>query len=396
MPSIAHLVLGGVFGICLYYISSGKFSKHHVFIFFLNNYLGPDLGWVTGLGTYTHTLLGWFFFAFAVAILYHYFTRFTIKTKNLFRIEFIDLEKHKITYINTYYVVLAGGILHNYLDSTINYGGRFFLLPPLPNGYEGLNLTLFDFTKLFQGGIIEANVVVSLVIGIIFILGFIYVFTWFIKDNSVKSGLLVLTHIVLFILYFYLVGGLATGEHGDVGAIFYVSLYWLPTIILCTLSTRPTSVEHAYKSKDLDVNKSISLKISKLMYLLLGILMIVGGILLISYNQSILSSLVERNLIPEVYRQGFINTLIIISIAIIGIGSFIVFLYIKIRKDEIHHKNLFIVSFWLYLIGLVGVILGILGILLNVLLVTIISSIYGILFNYVTFEEAVSIVTIFG
>jgi len=396
MPSIAHLVLGGVFGICLYYMSSGKFSKHHVFIFFLNNYFGPDLGWATGLGHYTHTLLGWFFFAFALAIFYHYFTRFTIKTEGVGKIEFIDLEKPKLSYIDTFYVVLAGGILHNYLDSTMNHGGRFYILPQLPNGFEGLTLTFEDLIQLFQGGIFEANVVISLVIGIIFILGFIYVFTWFIKDISIKSGLFVLIHIILFMLYFYLVGGLSTGEHGDAGAIIYISLYWLPVIILLTLSTKPNRFKLINKHPIEKSRSTLGLRISKILYLLLGIMMILGGILLIFSNQIILNALIERDLIPAAYQAGFINALILISIIIMGIGGLIVFIYFKIKDDESHHKNLFVISLWLYTIGLIGIILGVLGILLNELLVTIISSVYGILYNYVTFEEAVLIVSIFG
>ncbi len=119
MPSIAHLILGFGLGLCLYYLSNGKFSKNHVFILCLNNYLGPDVGWAIGIGSFTHTLVGYFFFAFILAIFYHYFTRFTITYESIKKIEIIDLERPKLAYINTYFLVLAGGVMHNYLDGAI-------------------------------------------------------------------------------------------------------------------------------------------------------------------------------------------------------------------------------------------------------------------------------------
>jgi hypothetical protein len=395
MPSIAHLLLGGVIGMCLYYISSGKFSKTHVFVLFLNNYFGPDIGWALGpIGQYTHTLLGWALFAFVVTIFYHYFTRFTIKIDGIRDIELIDYDRPRLSYLNTYYLVLAGGILHNYLDSTMNYGGKFFLIPQLPNGFEGVTLTLNDFIELLRGGIIDANPVISVAIGIIFIIGFIYVFTYFIKDNSIKSGLIVITHVIAFLIYFYLVGGLSTGEHGDAGAIIYISLYWLPVLILCTLSTK-TSQDNEIKERSAKKSSSAVSK-SKLFYLITGILIILGGVALMIFRDTLFEFLLVRNIVPLTFKAQFLNALIIISIVMMGIGLFIILVWLKLKKIEEHHKNLLVISIWLYLIGLIGVILGLLGILLNELLVTIISSAYGILFNYVTFEEAVIIVTIFG
>ena len=99
MPSIAHFVMGGVIAICLYYISNGKFTKTHAFIFFLSNYLGPDIGWVFGIGYYSHSLLFWPLFALLVAYVYYYFTRFTIKIDGIKHIEIIDLEGHKLHYL---------------------------------------------------------------------------------------------------------------------------------------------------------------------------------------------------------------------------------------------------------------------------------------------------------
>jgi len=92
IPSIAHLLLGAVVGISLFYISDGKFSKTHAFILMLNNYFGPDAGYLVGLGNYTHSYLFWPLFAIVLTFFYHYFTKFTIKLDGIKDIELIELE----------------------------------------------------------------------------------------------------------------------------------------------------------------------------------------------------------------------------------------------------------------------------------------------------------------
>ena len=166
MPSIAHLVLGGVIALCFYYISNGKFTKTHAFIFFLCNYLGPDVGWVLGIGRFTHSLLFWPLFALILAYLYHYFTRFTIRIDSIKNVEIIDLEGYKLHYFNTYLLVLAAGILHLYLDGIMNKEGEFRIIPQLPLNYEGLYWTLNDFFIFGEEGVLQIHFLISIFIGV--------------------------------------------------------------------------------------------------------------------------------------------------------------------------------------------------------------------------------------
>ncbi len=396
LPSIAHLVLGGVFGICLYYLTSGKFSKKHVFILFLNNYLGPDTGWAVGLGYYTHTLIGWFFYAFLLAIFYYYFTRFTIEYRKNNGIELKDLKKPTIPYINTYFVVLAGGIMHQYLDNILNYGGVYFIIPQFLD-YEGLTWDIGFLMTFWAEGIIKISPILSVSIGILFIIGFIYVFTWFLKKYSLKSGIIAILHITVFMIFFYLIGNITTGEHSDAGAIIYVSIYWLIPIILIALSTKPLKLIRKEEKPLKRSEKNIGLIISKWMYLILGIFIIILGIALLYFKESLFESLLKRGYIDMASKEQMLSSFTIISIVIIGIGALIFTLWLKIRKIELHHKNFLIISMWLCIIGLVAIILSLLGILLNEVFVQVINSAFGILYErYVTYEEATIIVTIFG
>ncbi len=297
MPSIAHLVLGGVFGICLYYISNGKFSKTHVFVLFLNNYLGPDTGWVLGpIGPFTHTLVGWCLFAFILAIFYHYFTRFGLKLNGLKDIELIDHGKSKMPYLSVYCLVAAGGIMHNYLDGIMNNTGRFYFIPELSTGYSGLNMNIEEIINLWWDGVIDFNPILSLLIGISFILGFVFVFVWFIKKNSIFSALISVAYIIAFVVFYYLVGYNST-VHADGPAVLYVSIFWCIPIILCVLSTKSIRLikrDGRVIKEDLIKKYPRNLIIISIWLLLLGGICSIAAILGLIFQDSLLSIIYEH------------------------------------------------------------------------------------------------------
>ena len=238
MPSIAHFVMGGIIGICLYYISDRKFTKTHVFIFFLSNYLGPDIGWVFGIGHFTHSLIFWPLFAVILTFFYHYFTRFTIKIDGIKNIEIIDLEGYKLHYFNTYLLVLAAGILHNYLDGMLNKEGEFRIIPQLSLNSEEKYWTLNDFNVFGKESMIQFHFLFAIIIGVALIFGFVFIYVWFLKKNSKQNAMIVFFYVIGFLVFFYLVGNMATMFHPDGGAIIYISIFWGSPLILCALSTK--------------------------------------------------------------------------------------------------------------------------------------------------------------
>ncbi|MFX1382443.1 MAG: hypothetical protein ACFFBP_08335 [Promethearchaeota archaeon] len=282
MPSISHLILGGFFGICLYYISDKKFSKTHVFIFFLNNYLGPDVGWVIGLGRISHSILFWPLFALILACFYYYFNKFTLKIDGIRNIELIELNKHKLKYINTYLLVLAGGVMHNYLDSIINNGGIFSFFPKI-SSYNGISWTIEDFMRLWETGFLNVNPVIALSIGVILILGFVFIFVWFLKFLSKKSLFIIILYITLFMVSFFLLGSVSTAEHSDAGGVLYISLFLLTPLVLCALSLKDFRSILEFKKR---IFKSGEQKLVLLIILfaLAGILGLILSILCIIFN----------------------------------------------------------------------------------------------------------------
>ncbi len=267
---------------------------------FLSNYLGPDVFWVLGIGRYAHALLFWPLFALILTLPYRYFTRFTIKIDGIKNIEIIDLERYKLHYLNTYFLVLAGGIMHNYLDGIMKIEGEFRIIPQLPLNYKELSLTMKDLVVFGKEGIIQVNFLILMFTGVALIFGFIFVFVWFLKKNSIKTAVITILYIVIFEIFFYLVGSMATMFHPDGGAIIYVSIFWGSPLILCVLSTRDfkfikKNENSVVKKKTSSVVKQNKIILFIVLWLsIIGVLNLIASILGFIYNEALLSYIFSK------------------------------------------------------------------------------------------------------
>lgn len=368
---------------------------------FLNNYLGPDVGWVLGIGSITHSLFGWPFFALILALFYHYFTRFSLEINGIKNVEIIDLERYKLSYLNTYFLVLAGGIMHIYLDGIMNYGGLFTIIPQLSSDFNGLKWTLEDFMTFWMAGTLQINFVISLLIGITFIFGFVFVFVWYLKKTSIKGAIIVFLYISAFMVFYYLAGEMTTLNHPDAGAIIYVSLFWLTPLMLCVLSTRKFKFlkeerKSLVKSKDLLKKKRI-ITILKIIYLVIGLLTILGFILLFISRETLLLFLLDTSFFNEANASQILNTLTLTSISLGIIGTFEVLLWFYLRKCNEHERNLLVISIFLLILSSFGIILFIVIIfLIEPIMVYIFSLYWQVISVYISLEEIISLITILG
>ena len=325
MPSIAHLVLGAIFALSFYYVSEGKFTKTHAFILFMNNYLGPDVGWVVGLGQYTHTLVFYPLFALILALFYHFFTKFSLSLDGIKHIELIELKEHKLTYLNTYLLVLAGGWMHNYLDGMFNRGGVFLILPPI-NGAKGLSYDLFFFMEMWAKGAGQLNLILSVLMGICFIFGMIFVFVFALKKETIASFLSAIIFMAAFMVLFYVAGSIVTLLHADAGAILHISLFWLPIMGLIPLSTREWKFTEkfeisSHRKKSTNGSKTLLFVASWIM--LIGILVVFISILGFMFNEQILAflySLWEEEISMYLTEQEVLNLLVGGEIFILVLG----------------------------------------------------------------------------
>ena len=182
--------------------------------------------------------------------------------------------------------------MHIYLDSLINYGGIFRVIPEISN-FNGINWYLEDFMKLWETGFLAINPVIALIIGVLFIFGFVFIFVGFLKFLSLKGFIMVLVYISSFIVLFFLLGSISTGEHSDVGAIIYAGLFLLSPLILCTLSIRDFK---SIKEIRIKIFKSSNRKlfILSLMFILVGIFGFVLSVIGFVFNNILVKFIIEN------------------------------------------------------------------------------------------------------
>ena len=302
MPSTAHFILGGIIGLSLYSISDRKFSKMHIFIFFMNNIWGPDLIATIGLPI-SHSILFWPLCAYFLTFPYHYFTKFTVNLKSWRKFEIIELKEKTLTFSQTFFLVLAGGIMHNYLDFMLNNMGYIVLVPSIAN-FDTVSFTLYDLNVLFKYGLFPINPILSVLIGGLFILGFIFLFIRLLKFYTKREAFLVLFYIVVFSVIFSLLGQTFTLSHPDLGAILYIMLFWGIPMILLVLSTKEGKSNDIknHKKEKRNKNRDHIKRISRIL-LFTGILMIIISLIFMIYNREIINYAISLN--PEEMSRYF-------------------------------------------------------------------------------------------
>jgi len=296
MPTIAHFILAGIIGLSFYSISDGKFSKIHIFIFFMNNVWGPDLIATIGLPI-SHSILLWPLCAYFLTFPYHYFTKFTVNLKDWRKFEIVELKEKRLTFSQTFFLVLAGGIMHLYLDFMINNMGYIVLVPSIAN-FDTVSFTLYDLNVLFKYGLFPINPILSVFIGGFFILGFIFLFIRLLKFYSKREAILVLIYMIVFSVIFSLLGQTFTLSHPDLGAILYIMLFWGIPLILIVLSTKESKII-SLKNRTNEKGKKHRDQIKRISRILLfsGILIIIISLILMIYNAEIINYAISLN--PE-------------------------------------------------------------------------------------------------
>ncbi len=380
MPSLGHLLLGALLGLSLYYISDKKFTKYHAFILFMNNYLGPDVGWVTDLGWLSHNVFGFCIIALPLAAIYSYFTRFSpdFKQKTL-----TDLGKVRVPYLNTYCLVVAGGTLHNYLDGIINGGGHFSLTPSIGSN-PGFSPTIADFQGLWVHGAIGFDTGLAMALGIPFVMGFIYYYTRLLKHTPKKALVGIAVYIAVFMVCFYFLGSGMTG-HNEAGAIAFVALFYgfplglialsvkiplkqakqknLPAEITETTFGTPAEMPKTAKKKERGV---ILGKVAIVFFDLIGAILILAGVSILVLSSYFVTWAVDYDVFWVPFPTDLTNFLFLGGLFFIFGGLICIMAGIKLRKWDSPDFQLVLFHAWLFASGFVAALVGIGALILAV------------------------------
>lgn len=392
MPSVAHLIFGGIFGLFLYFLTNKRFTKTHVFILFMNNYLGPDVGWALLIGEFTHSILGMSVFAFILAIFYSYFSRFTPDFKNKV---LIDHGYNRVPYMNTYLLVLAGGIMHLYLDGIMNYVGNFGILPEL-GSYEGFWISIQDLNELWRFSAIGIDTMLSVGVGVVFIIVLIYGFPYLLKQNENKIIPFIIIFIIPFMVCFYLLGNMILAYHPDAGAIIYVILYHLLPLGFMVLSVKssekPIQERKTHNKDGMTRLRENSSQIIMKIYAVVGLIFIGGGCIAIILKNYLIEVISNFSAFWGTYATELTIFIILAGILLVGFGIFNVYIGFKMKTAFTDFKLLMIIT-WLFVTSFLGSILLIGGFTITEPCVIYIYDIFGArLSPYISESQLISIV----
>ncbi len=271
-------------------------------------------------------------------------------------IDLIELKKYRLSYLNTFYLVIAGGIMHNYLDDTINYAGRFNIFPQFGQ-IDSIRWTLDDFINLWTEGIIHEIQILSIIIGSILVFSFILIFILFLKKASRLTSILIIAHMLLFLVLFYILGKSIT-FHSDAGAIIFISIYWGLPLSLCVLSTQDFKYMKNYKINRKDIQKprkKIGIICIKLVFLSIGLFFLSFSFLCIIFQSVLLNFILSFDIIS----QGTINN---VNFYIIGgfflfLGCFSLLVLFKIQSKSENNLPTLLVSLLSFFFIIFGIII---------------------------------------
>jgi len=116
MPSFGHLFYAFCLLIPLFYFTKDKFSYKIAFVFLMNNLYGPDMVALFFVTPF-HNILGFIVLAIPYALIFSYGSRFSIvRTEKGFPLKFEDSGRRELNWKNAFFVVVAGGLSHFFID----------------------------------------------------------------------------------------------------------------------------------------------------------------------------------------------------------------------------------------------------------------------------------------
>jgi hypothetical protein len=342
-------------GYALYIISDKKFSKYHVMILMIANYLGPDLGWALGIGDFTHTYVGYLAFAVFIAFFYSYFTRFTPDFKK--RV-LVDKGYNRIPYPSAYFLACAGGIMHVYLDGVMNHQGKFHLFPALGSLDEFI-VSIHDFFTLWYEAPGPVNSAVAVASGMGLVLAFIPFFWYLLKSMDKLFVVKVISFVATFMVLFYFFGGLTT-YHSDAGAILYVALFWIAPFGLCAAAMKcpppRLPVEWRTKMKQNFVPALLSID------LIFGIAFIAVGSALLALGDVLvpaLAGLTIESTQPLAAHAGSLRVLdIFLGVSFLLMGCVNILFFARFKRHKEASVNIIVASGLSLVMGFISSVLA--------------------------------------
>ena len=317
MPAFTHIVYGLCILIPILYYTRDRFNYKVAFIFLANNYIGPDASHIF-IGLPFHSILGFLIFAVPLSLFYTYFSRFTIKkTDTYIRLRLEDEGIREVKWRNAYFITVAGGISHFFIDQFYHYEKRMMLWP-------GIYITHDEM--LDWGGAAYHVVDPLMLIGWALILATIMLSLYVFKKGYKETFKMFLTVTALAIILMLLLSINVFGAEREWGGIVHCIIYVFIPFILLFHAARDVE-ENPNQTPDVPkIERNKLLKIIGLVSCLIAVVIFVVGLIGILSPNIIAKPLAEKlgedinDVAPLIQLLGVILTILAVLLLLGSIG----------------------------------------------------------------------------
>ncbi|MFX0072548.1 MAG: hypothetical protein ACFFAO_15795 [Candidatus Hermodarchaeota archaeon] len=232
MPTFGHIC----YGLCLlipilYYTKTDQkpFNYKVAFIFLANNIYGPDL-----VGLFfvipTHNILGFAIMAIPLSLVFSYSSRFSlIKSDSAFPLKFIDEGIREVNWKNSYFITVAGGISHFFIDQFYHWEKEMHVWP-------GIDITHDEM--LSWGGTAYHVISPLMIIGDVVIVSSILLSLYCFKKGYKETLILLLISTIITVLLMVFVSTAIFWAEREFGAMVHCFVYVLIPLFLLMYAAR--------------------------------------------------------------------------------------------------------------------------------------------------------------
>ncbi len=285
MPTFGHVFYGLCLLIPIMYYTKDKFSYKVAFIFLANNIFGPDIVYLFFITPF-HSILGFAILAIPLSLVYSYSSRFSIKKSNsTFPLKFIDEGIREVDWKNSYYISVAGGISHFFIDQFYHFEKEMWIWPGIAIHHDEM---------LAWGGPLYHVVNPLMLIGEQIVVITIILSLYFFSKGSKETfkALIIVTALSIFLML-----GVSTAVYGgerEFGVMVHCVVYVLIPLFLLMYAARDVRDN---KRETPDVPK---IKRSSLINII-AMISIIVALFLLAY---VFIAISERNYLAAYIAEG--------------------------------------------------------------------------------------------
>ena len=279
----------------MYFTKDDKsFSYKAAFIFLANNYIGPDAAQIY-VGLPFHSIIGFFIFSIPLSAFYSYFSRFSLKRKGKYGLDWQDDGIREVKWLNAYCLTAAGGISHFFIDQFYHFHTEMMIWP-------GIRIS-HDEMLAWGGEAYHVFTALSL-IGYAITLFTIVLSYYTMKKGYKETTKLFLLVCALTVIFILTLGGETFSGERELGVVVHTLIYVFIPLFLIMYAARDIKINPNTTPDVPKIKRTTLLTFVSSVSILIGSFFLIVSVWAIISPDSLLdivSKLIDEN--PNEYKE---------------------------------------------------------------------------------------------